>query len=85
MPIFLMQTINKNEKKEKKTVENLPNHLLSLLILFSALCLASCASTPLQAPWIQMLLFVARKQKLMPGKEKMLCMQLTNGFFYSVF
>jgi len=64
MPIFLMQTINKNAKKEKKTVENLPNHLLSLLILFSALCLASCASTPLQAPCDTNASFCGTKTKI---------------------
>ncbi len=64
MPIFLMQTINKNEKKEKKTVENLPNHLLSILILFSALCLASCANTPLKAPCDANATFCGTKTKI---------------------
>ena len=51
-------------KKGEKTVENLPNHLLSVLILFSALCLASCVNTPLQAPCDANATFCGTKTKI---------------------
>ena len=51
-------------KKGEKTVENLPNHLLCVLILFSALCLASCANTPLKAPCDANATFCGTKTKI---------------------
>ncbi|MCH9754959.1 MAG: hypothetical protein WAW84_06280 [Candidatus Rickettsiella isopodorum] len=45
-------------------MENLSKHLLSVLIVFLALCLTSCASTPLQAPCDANATFCGTKTKI---------------------
>ncbi|MFM2322701.1 MAG: hypothetical protein RLZZ225_854 [Pseudomonadota bacterium] len=45
-------------------MKNLSQHVLSALILFSALCLANCASKPLQAPCDANATFCGTKTKI---------------------